>query len=294
MTLAHRATPGLRLEVASGGRLLLRQRGQVVLLARGDLHHYGIHVFRTDKYVSPLPPLQANHARRLSAHTATTTLAGRWIHQFATWLDESDTGPLHTGTWILRAPALPPYGLRGDLVRDHPAAYLDWFGDGWNGVIPLRRLPHEDAGRVKAYRKQATDGTLPPLLLWWVSGFDGWLLIDGHDRLVAARAEGIEPPLLELALAASRDEQQATLEQVTAWYEEGMAQIARQIAAGRPGASRAADQLVRRFGAWCAQAPGDTGRTRAWPIRGGAPAWTLAVGVEAPGWSAELVAPDYE
>ncbi|WP_285575955.1 hypothetical protein [Actinoallomurus iriomotensis] len=38
-------------------------------------------------------------------------------------------------------------------------------------------------GRVKAYRKLARDGALPPLLLWWISGLDGVLLLDGRAQL---------------------------------------------------------------------------------------------------------------
>jgi hypothetical protein len=106
----------------------------------------------------------------------------------------------------LESRRLPQYSTRGDLVRDHPSVYLDWFGDGWNGLVPLRELPAENAGRVKAYRKQAADGTLAPVLLWWVSGFDGWLVLDGHCRLVAAQTEGIEPPMVQLSLAMTPDE----------------------------------------------------------------------------------------
>jgi len=35
-------------------------------------------------------------------------------------------------------------------------------------------------------------------LLWWISGLDCYVLMDGHDRLVAAVAEQVEPPMLAL------------------------------------------------------------------------------------------------
>ncbi|NIK59629.1 hypothetical protein [Kribbella shirazensis] len=38
------------------------------------------------------------------------------------------------------------------------------------GLLPLRELPTEDAGQVKAYRKQAVDGTLPPVQAWRGAG----------------------------------------------------------------------------------------------------------------------------
>lgn len=286
MTVADRNMPALRLEVAAGCRMLLRQGNRVVLLARARYSRARVHVYRTGRYISSLPALRADHARRMPAQ-AVAGWAARWAHQFATWLDESPAGPLHTGSWLLHAPELPPRFLRDYLAWEHPAANLDLFGYGWNGVIPLRRLPDAGAGRVKAYRRQVAEGILPPILLWWISGLDGYLLLDGHDRLVAARAEGVEPPVLVLALGARQDEQRAWLAAATADHEEAMGHVARQIALGRPGAQRAASELTRRFGAVCARAAVDAGPTRAWPIHGGARAWTLAADTEAPGWPCE-------
>ncbi|MCE0446133.1 hypothetical protein LT493_18650 [Streptomyces tricolor] len=54
-------------------------------------------------------------------------------------------------------------------------------------------MPDVGDGRVKAYRKQARDGTLPPVLLWWVSGLDCHLVLDGHARLAAAIANRRHP-----------------------------------------------------------------------------------------------------
>jgi hypothetical protein len=57
-------------------------------------------------------------------------------------------------------------------VAAGPAGYLDWT-DGRQGVLPMRALPGPEGGRVKAYRKLAREGTLPPVLLWWISGLGG-------------------------------------------------------------------------------------------------------------------------
>lgn len=261
MQVTEPVVPALRLEVASGQRVLLRQQERVVLLVRGDLRHYGLHVHRTGGYESPLPPLRADLVRREPS----------WLHQYEAWLRASYGGPLHTGTWTLGARALPAYSMHSDLVRSHPSVYLDWFGDGWNGLLPLRELPREDAGRVKAYRKQAVDGSLPPLLLWWVSAFDGWLVLDGHCRLVAAQAEGIEPPVVELSLAMAPADHAAVIHSATAQHEQTMASIDRQIAAGVRGAERAAERMQRAFADLVSQ--GFAARTRGWPLPGGVPEW---------------------
>ncbi|GGN22012.1 hypothetical protein FHR83_002226 [Actinoplanes campanulatus] len=182
------SVPGMWWELAGTDRMLLRQQGQPVLFARVHPHRYRVRLHRTGGFRSPVPPVRADEARRITA-------AVSWAHRFsAGW-------PRLPGVRNL-----PPYSLTTDLVLDWPGAELDWLGDGWNGVVPLRPLPTPDDGRVKAYRKLAGDGLLPPLLLWWASNLDGWLLIDGHSRLAAARAEGLPP----VTLVLTRDEDART------------------------------------------------------------------------------------
>lgn len=270
MQVTRPVLPALRLEVASGQRVLLRQRDEVVLLARGDLRNYGLRVFRTGRYESPLPALRADVVRREPS----------WLHRFEAWLRESEVGPLHAGAWTLKRRSLPAYSMSSDLVREHPSAYLDWFGDGWNGLLPLRELPPEDASRVKAYRKQAADGILPPLLLWWVTAFDGWLLLDGHSRLVAAHAEGVEPPVVELSLAMDPDEHAEVIRSATAQHEQTMASIEREVASGTSCAERAAERMQRAFADLVSE--GFAARTRGWLLRGGVPEWERIAAVS--GW----------
>jgi hypothetical protein len=123
-----------------------------------------------------LPPITAALARTVPS----------WPHRYASWLT-ARPGPLHAGWWSLRPWQPSPAVWEHELAVD-PAGYLDWCA-GWQGVVPTRPLPAGEHGRVKAYRKLAREGTLPPLLVWWVSGLDGWLLLDGHARLVAAPVE---------------------------------------------------------------------------------------------------------
>ncbi|MEV0901709.1 ParB/Srx family N-terminal domain-containing protein [Actinoplanes sp. NPDC049802] len=165
------SVPGVRWELAGADRMLLRQDGRAVLFARVHPSRYGVRLFRTGAFRSPVEPVRAGEARRI-------TTAEGWAYRFG-------------GSWP-RLPGvrkLPAYCLTVDLLADFPDAELDWC-DGWNGVVPLRPLPSPDDGRVKSYRKLARAGVLPPLLLWWASNLDGYLLVDGHSRLAAARAEG--------------------------------------------------------------------------------------------------------
>ncbi|GGM17498.1 hypothetical protein GCM10010129_72090 [Streptomyces fumigatiscleroticus] len=124
-----------------------------------------------------------------------------WVHACARGLEETPDGPLHDGRRLLTPRTAFAPGIRSeDFVRDWPGGCLELLcGGGWHGVLPLRRLSAPDAPRVKAYRRHAREGTLAPVLLWWVSFLDGWLILDGHDRAVAAPAEGAEPACVVLA-----------------------------------------------------------------------------------------------
>lgn len=286
LVVTDRGMPGLRLEVASGGRMVLRQQSRLVLLGRVQRWNYGVHVYRTGDYLSPLPPLPADQARRI-APAGTTIWFTRWAHEYTSWLDGTASGPLHNGLWLLRPRRLPPYCLRSDLVTDYPAAHLDWLGQGWNGVLPLRQLPATEAARVKAYRRQVREQVLPPILLWAVSGLDGYLLIDGHCRLAAALAEGVDPPVLVLAVGSDPEANIEWLSQAATRHADLLNRVGEQAARGRADALRAADALARRFADACADLP-EEARTRAWPLRGGVPAWERQAASVVPGWSASI------
>ncbi|MBY8339612.1 hypothetical protein LXH13_01020 [Streptomyces spinosirectus] len=269
--------PGLCLFTAER-RLLLVQESRPVLLAVVDEDNYGVEFWRTDAYRSLVPPLRADTARALGGQL------DRWAHRFAQQLLDAPDGPLHEGRWLLtreslllrwnhlRAPEAEYWN--GMLVEGHPDGYIDWFvhSGSWE-ILPLRPMPAADDGRVKAYRKQARDGTLPPVLLWWVSGLDCHLILDGHARLAAAIAESTTPPLLEVQRAAPSDEVAAETEQAVHHYEAELTRFAElrtlHGTAVPDGAAIAGPSLAHRLQALhTAQRP-----TWAWPLPGGAVEW---------------------
>lgn len=211
--------PPLRFERVTGSRWVLRQGEQP--LVQGDVEGDGccrdLRLSRRPGYRSPLPPVTAAAMRR----------GPDWPHRYARWLEETAHGPLHRGRWRLTAHAVfPPGPWSTDLVREWPDTTLELLcGGGWHGVLPLRPLSAPDAPRVKAFRKHAREGTLAPVLLWWISFLDGWLIIDGHDRAAAALAEGICPPCMELVLVPDDTEWRATAETITAAHDERMARL---------------------------------------------------------------------
>ncbi|MEU8780324.1 hypothetical protein [Streptomyces sp. NPDC048637] len=119
----------------------------------------------------------------------------------------------------------PAYGV--DFFNDgHPDGYVDWYlhNGSWE-ILPLRPMPDADDSRVKAYRKQALDGTLPPVLLWWVSGLDCHLILDGHARFAAAIAESTEPGLLELHRTVPDDEADTETRHAVSVYEAELTRL---------------------------------------------------------------------
>ncbi|GAA1535106.1 hypothetical protein GCM10009730_50440 [Streptomyces albidochromogenes] len=262
----------------AGPRLLVSQRSRPVLLAVVEEPLQGVDFWRTEGYRSFVPPLRADVGRALSGSPE------RWAHRFAQYLVDSPGSPLHEGRWLLSCES-PLQRWRhaatshaeywsAMLVEGHPDGYIDWFlhSTSWE-VLPLRPMPGPCDGRVKAYRKQAREGTLPPVLLWWVSGLDCHLILDGHARLAAAIAESIEPPLLQLHRTVPRDDLAARIDDAVASYEYELARFAGLRALHGPtvpdGAVTAGPQLVRLLhDLHTAEQP-----TWAWPLPGGEGQW---------------------
>ncbi|WP_347402484.1 hypothetical protein [Corallococcus macrosporus] len=220
-----------------------------------------------------------------------------WIHHFET----SEPSLLHAGRWCLRPlqtvplpqaqgyPTVPmagpgafpaaPCGLDAAL-RFLPFRSEDWSWaeDGQlperrGGVMPLRAPSAQDDGRIKAWRKHARDGTLPPVLLMYFALVERWLVVDGHDRLHAALLEGREPPLLGLW---SFQEVPVVEDLSTLFRQEGSMKAAELRLRAKPGDVDAVNRSLLRDHAPVQR----LAVTRAFPLRGGAATWNA----EATAW----------
>lgn len=275
LVLAVTGRPGpspLRFETADGGRRLLRQGGRPLALGRldgdGCCHDLALHRF--DGYRSPLPPLSSTRQRS----------DVNWVHQYASWLEEAPDGPLYDGRWSLSRRAVFAPGIWStDFVREWPGGSLELYcGGGWHGVLPLRPLSPPDAPRVKAYRRHAREGSLAPVLLWWVTFLDGWLILDGHDRAVAALAEGAEPVCVELRRVPDDRDWRRTADETTEAHEQRMRRLAARPA--HPGLAHQRATLERGYGETLSSLPYDDAHTGSWPLPGSAATWDdLAAGV---------------
>ena len=257
--------PPLGFEAADGGRLLLRQGERPLMLGRldGDGCCRDLRLRRLDGHRSPLPTLRS----------AAMRTRGNWPHRYARWLEETGDGPLHDGRWQLAERTCFAPGIwTEDFVRQWPDGRLELLcGGGWHGVLPLRRLSPPDAPRVKAYRKHAREGVLAPVLLWWVSFLDGWLLLDGHDRAVAALEEGTVPPCVVLARVQDDEKWRRTADEITEAHAQEMARVAARPA--HAGLTHQRATLERGYADVMSWLPYEEACTDSRPLPGGSVTW---------------------
>lgn len=203
--------PRLRIGSARGGWIRLSFDGRTLAYARHELHWQGLAWLRMadGAVLQLLPPITSALAR--------ATPPSRWAAHFARALFLDAASPvLPAGAYALAAidasnasglreverPYGPPFRMLGarELHLQPRAVCLSWSWRPWTqaNVLALRDAAPSSAARVKAWRKHARDGTLPPALLAWISALDAYVVLDGHDRLHAAALEGVAPRAISL------------------------------------------------------------------------------------------------
>lgn len=280
-----------RLRIEAGAqRIAVTVGGVDHALAHIAPGHAGVWLALADRgTLGLLSPITTEEARDMPRQTDPAYL-GRWTRFFA---DRSiAANALETGRYALTAafdpklsakPPLPVcerapqvvtrvYELSSSLTT-LAVAWKSWWLNGNGQVVRLRRSSSPDAARVKVWRKRAREGALPPVLLSYVSGLDLFALIDGHDRLAAAVAEGIAPPLL--VLWRVREEPAYVDAEAQAAVVRELS-IRREDRRGRRGKldTEAENAVLRRT------FPAPTylyTKTRAWPLRDDEAAWEARV-----------------
>lgn len=87
-----------------------------------------------------------------------------------------------------------------DCIKDEKLEYVDWWVSG-SGKLINTRHPDGESGRVKWWRKKVKEERLPPILAWYLNCLDAYIIIDGHDRLLASIIED-KPPEIIVAYSA--------------------------------------------------------------------------------------------
>lgn len=292
------ARPVLRVEHAPGRHMRVVSAGRVVLWAKVKSFYEGVWLLaappsaRTSTCVEPIPMADV---RAVKHEPGTELWHEAWARHFAAALSASPSSILHPGLWQIAAGGALPCDPRRSsadaqgFVAIHAATgpvFETWALNGSHATSPMRPWSPDGAARVKALRKLARDGTLPPLLLWFVSGLDMHVLLDGHDRALAARLEGV--PLARLVLTAGRD-LHWTPDPRRLEGELERAEVALDRAATSPEGLRksAFDAIQRRLVGAFSEGRCFVPKTRAYRMAGGADAWRREVAARL----AELDAP---
>lgn len=183
----------------------LAANGVAIAWARIEKDWYGYDLLRSlrNQSLHAIPPISFDRARQNSMAKDATSTDRAWAVTFATALAQSKMSPLSNGHWHLGhfGQSFEDRELSTDIVQ-HIATQrlLDYIR--WDGrevyPITLRKMSLPEEGRVKAFRKLAREKLLPPILLYWVSGLQAHVVLDGHDRLQAAFLENM--PALALSL----------------------------------------------------------------------------------------------
>ncbi|MFV8755183.1 hypothetical protein ACNOYE_31935 [Nannocystaceae bacterium ST9] len=202
--------PPLHLETGRGG-IDLVGRGRVLLHAAVARYHEGVQIERDFAAAAglahdfPLPPIRGEDLREAPAGD------GReWQRHWCRWVGERIDGHNfgYTSDWavqIAQHVQRPSYDWAEQGPRvcnlehalaEPEAIFKSWMLNGSGHCLTLRAPPAEHEGRVKHWRKQCRAGRMPPIVIWWLSGLDCWILLDGHRRLAAARLEGRLPAVI--------------------------------------------------------------------------------------------------
>jgi len=157
-----------------------------------------------------IAPIRAAEARSVT----------NWPAWFGAAVGKSDRCWLRPGLWALselatpgpnelgyREDGAPPAARKLESALDLPESFIERYrAHGSGRIVPLRAASRPDAARVKSWRKHARQGSLPPILVGWVSALDVYVVLDGHDRLLAARIEQTKPDVVGLYTIEERRE----------------------------------------------------------------------------------------
>ncbi len=272
--------------------------GVPLLWGRVDADYYGYSSLRSAEGLSAhsiLAPIPFEDARR-HASANPMECSRTWARAFARELLLSPSSPIWNGPMFVgptpgflgnarprirttgRIGVPAAMGL-GDVPTLPAHGATEWdFGDPL-APLPLRNLSLETSGRVKAYRKLVREGCLPPLLLLWITGLDRYVILDGHDRLLAALLEGKAPSCMAVLGLSEHSYPKDTKRNavMVAQIERSLALAQKPIEGTRPRRGFTIDDANRLLVEAFDDRPSLYLASRAWPLEGGAESWCTEV-----------------
>lgn len=157
----------------------------------------------------PVPPIQSSDVEESIEHCGFDR-DSFWAKFFAKALSQSAMSPLYQGKWSLTNKNQYIETSPHDLPAENPSVenrvgfyqtrplYLDWGSAGNYAVMALKSMPDAQNGRVKWWRKKVKEGNCPPVLIWFITCLQAYVVLDGHARLRAFQLERQKPDYMVL------------------------------------------------------------------------------------------------
>lgn len=229
--------PPLRL-LADGESFIIADHDSPVIEGRRSASSVDLS-FHTPTQSHVVPPITARQIRRHGS-MAPADRTRSWLHHFTRAMISSTWSPLHRGRWLLEA--VPSPDQSDHRVRSRRATEaMVAFGPPTSRpldtarpplLLPVRHWPDRTSSRVKAMRKFASEAIpLPPVLIWWVSQLESYIVLDGHSRLVAAALDVRALDFFSLDLLSDADDPGHQRELIDA-YEIRVAELVRAASRG--------------------------------------------------------------
>lgn len=283
LTVSEADKPALHLQTTANMKMRFQLHEQSLFWARIIKGYYGVNVLKAlpattlpvttspinDAEQQIVPPISSAEIEANQRHYQQEYFAA-WSRYFANALKQSSNTLLHDGEWLMLAyqaelvgsePSswvfrnadtqnkfnLGPIRNVDAALTESPLLSIDWGLNGNNDLIGLYSPAGstEQRGRWKWWCKKAREGTLPPILIWFVGGLSSFIILDGHLRLRAAIDENVPPTFIVLyhGIHVEHELSDKTLESQQALLK----QMAHQHAQGNMQTEQINDVLIAAF-----------------------------------------------
>ena len=205
--------PQMYLQSGNNTRIRLMNHEQPVFWATICDYYSGVWLLKSyvdwKKECMPISPITSQDIEQAKGLEGIEKLK-HWSKYFARQLQNNQTSFLYEGLWLFAGFVLqdetswsykslcdPEHFACCNVydsiqpIRQEQLIWIDWGIDGSGGLFSLKHLHSAEDGRIKWWRKKAKEQLLPPILAWYLTCLDAYIIVDGHDRLVASILENI-------------------------------------------------------------------------------------------------------
>lgn len=197
----------LQLESGINCRFKLQRKENPILWGTFGCDYWGVWILNNkvdwelkDMPIKPINSAVIEESKNADYYTF-------WSRFFAKQLSEEDHPLLSGGIWTITIGSSIENRAENtlEIINDIDNAFdkenprwVEWDIGRCGSIVALKNEPNEENGRVKWFRKLVREASCPPVLVWYLSCIDGYVILDGHARLKAYQLESIPPRFLVL------------------------------------------------------------------------------------------------